>query len=267
MEKSDYIIRGGIEGRERLRVLSRVLEPFTHAFLERAGLRKGMRCLELGCGGGDVAFDIARIVGPSGHVTATDIDEKKLEIARGEAAGHGLRNIDFRLSDITSAAQPETGFDFVHARFLLTHLPNPADALVRVRQALRPQGIAAVEDIDFRGYFCHPPCPALDRYIELYTEAARKKGADANIGARLPSLVADAGFTNIAVQVTQPAGLTGEVKLITPLTMENIAEALVTQHLATQEEVDRLVDELYEYANTPGTLAGLPRIVQVSGTA
>jgi len=265
METSDYIIRGGAQGRERLRVLSRVMQPATHAFLESAGLRKGMRCLELGCGGGDVAFDMAQMVGPKGFVTATDIDEVKLEIARGEAVAQGLGNVDFRLADITRET-PQTGFDFVHARFLLTHLPDPPAALQRMHQALRPGGIVAVEDIDCRGFFHYPPCAAFDRCIELYSAAARGKGSDPDIGGRLPALAAAAGFRDLSIHVAQQAGLTGEVKVIVPLTLENTSEALIAQGLATAEEVNRLVDELYDFAQDSSTLMSMPRIVQVSAT-
>ena len=87
MKISDYVIRGGVEGRERLRILSRVMQRTTLASLARAGIKEGMACLEIGCGGGDVAFDMARMVGPAGRVVGTDIDETELELGRREAAG------------------------------------------------------------------------------------------------------------------------------------------------------------------------------------
>ena len=95
MEQNDYIIRGGIEGRERLRILSRVLQPTTLDLLKRAGARPGLNCLEVGCGGGDVACDLARLVAPGGRVLGTDIDRPQLAIARAEATAQGLDNVVF----------------------------------------------------------------------------------------------------------------------------------------------------------------------------
>lgn len=66
-ENTTYIIRGGLPGRERLRILSRVMRPTTLALLQRAGVRSGMTCLDVGCGNGDVTFDMARIVGSIGR--------------------------------------------------------------------------------------------------------------------------------------------------------------------------------------------------------
>ena len=162
MQPNHYIIRGGVEGRDRLRLLSRLMRPTTLALLERAGLKAGMTCLEVGSGGGDLAFDMAQIVGPSGMVLGTDIDQTKIQIATDEAEAQGMANVEFRLADITTDT-PKQKFDLVHCRFLLTHLPKPELALLNMMQALRPGGIIVIEDIDSTGYFCYPDCPALWR--------------------------------------------------------------------------------------------------------
>jgi ubiquinone/menaquinone biosynthesis C-methylase UbiE len=215
----------GIPGRERLRVLSRVMRPSTTALLQRAGARPGWKCLDVGCGGGDVAFDLARMVLPGGHVVGTDIDDTKLALARAEAVEQHLHNIAFLHADALRDIPDET-FDLVHARFLLSHLADPAAAVANMKKSLRPGGTLVLEDVDFKGYFCHPPHAAFDRYLELYTQAAHRKGGDPNLGRRLPELTREAGFEDIHMNVVQHASTTGEVKIITALTMENIADAV-----------------------------------------
>ena len=264
MKITDYVIRGGVEGRERLRILSRVMQSTTLACLARAGIKEGMACLEVGCGGGDVAFDMGRMVGPVGRVVGTDIDETALELGRREAADLQLNNVEFRVADITQSTFAAE-FDLAHARFVLTHLADPARALANMRAALRPGGAMLVEDIDFRGHFAYPESAALARYVELYSEVVRRKGADPNIGPRLPSLLADAGFENVQMDVVQPAGLVGEVKLMTPITMQCIGPAVIAAGLASEAEVAGLVAELFEYAYTPGTIGCVPRVVQAWG--
>ena len=68
-----YIIRGGLAGRERLQTLARAMRPATLDLLQRAGVGPGQTCLDLGCGGGDVARELARLVGPTGHVLGLDL--------------------------------------------------------------------------------------------------------------------------------------------------------------------------------------------------
>jgi len=261
METKDYILRGGSEGRERLRILARVMRPTTLDALRRAGIAAGMNCLDVACGGGDVACDMARIIGPSGFVVATDIDKPPLEIAQSEAQQQKLANIEFRYSDITTEAfEPE--FDLVHARFILHHLTDPAAAVKRLQKALKRGGVLVVEDVDVGGWFCHPDCPAFWRFVELYTETARRRGANAKIGRQLPSLLLNAGFEDVNVNIVQPAGIVGEVKLLSPLTMQYVGSAVLAAGLAGQKEIDDLVDELFTYARTGGTLGTMPPVVE-----
>jgi SAM-dependent methyltransferase len=264
MERDHYVIRGGVEGRERLRILARVMHPTTLSLFDRVGIEAGLACLDVGCGGGDVTLDLAHLVGPEGRVVGWDIDETKLGLARREVEEKGLGNVNFRLSDIgQSEAAPE--FDVVYARFLLTHLKDPPGALARILQVLQPGGVVIVEDIDFTGYFCHPYAAALWRYVELYTQAVRRRGGDPNIGPRLPGLLLDVGFERVQMNVVQPAGIEGEVKLINPITMENIADCVLAEGLATRNEVDRVIVELYELSRDSRTVVSIPRVVQAWG--
>ena len=261
-----YVIRGGSKGHERLKVLARVMHPTTAALFDRVGISTGLYCLDVGCGSGDVSMEIARRVGPTGRVVGADIDEIKLGLARAEAQQAGVNNVEFRFFDIRDQSKrPE--FDLVYTRFLLTHLNDPAGALNSLRQLLKKGGAIIVEDIDISGCFVHPPSRAFDRYCELYCAAVLKRGGDPNIGPRLPLLLKQAGFKEIGVSVVQPMAMEGEIKVLGgALTLENIGEAAIAEGLTTNEEVNSLVKELYEFAEDPDTLMGAPRIVQTWGS-
>jgi SAM-dependent methyltransferase len=258
-EIDHYAIRGGIKGRDRLRLLSDIFAGSTGRLLDMAGIRAGARCLDAGCGGGDVSLELARRVGPAGSVTGIDLDADKVGLARGEAAAAGI-SIDYRTGDITG---PLPGpFDVTYTRFLLSHLPDPPAALANIHAALYPGGLIVAEDVDFRGHFSHPHSHALDRYVDIYTRVVHRRGGDANLGARLPGLLAAAGFTAIQVNVINPAATTGELKLLNPVTMEAIAGAVIADGIASETEVNGLIERLYAEARDPTMLLSLPRIVQ-----
>jgi SAM-dependent methyltransferase len=259
-----YVIRGGLEGRERLRVLARVMHASTASLLDRLVWRDGLVCLDAGCGGGDVTVELARRVAPHGRALGIDIDEAKLDLARREAQEHDVANVTFQRSDVSELGDA-TLFDVVYARFLLTHLSDPAGVVRAFYRHLRPGGMIAVEDIDFKGAFTYPESRAYQRYEELYCATVRQRGGDPHIGPRLPSLLRAAGFEQIGVAVAQPVGVEGEAKLLNPLTMERIADAVLADGLATAEEIDEIVRALYEFAADPATVAGLPRVVQAWG--
>src|SRR5215216_2084494 len=115
---SEYAIRGGLAGRERLRILARTLHAGTSALFDRLGVGAGLRCLDAGCGGGDVTLELARRVGPRGRVIGVDLDQAKLDLARQDAAEQGISNVEFRALDVR-IAELDTDFDLVYARFLL----------------------------------------------------------------------------------------------------------------------------------------------------
>ena len=76
-----YVIRGGSAGYQRLQLLARQHHPRTVEVLRQAGLRPGLRCLDLGCGSGDVTFELPRQAGPDGSATGLDLDPVKLGLA------------------------------------------------------------------------------------------------------------------------------------------------------------------------------------------
>lgn len=258
-----YVLRGGDQGAERLRLLARVKWPTTRALLRRVGLRPGMRCLDVGCGGGAVTLKLARWVGTAGQAVGVDLDERCLELARQEAARKGLPAA-FRREGVYDLSE-EGAYDLVYSRFLLTHVPKPVRAVECLAGAARPGGLVAVEDIEFAAHFCHPACPAFDRYVSLYRQAVRRRGGDPDIGPRLVDLLMDAKLKDVGVAVVQPAYRRGPGKRIAQVTMEHVREAVVTAGLASDGEVDAVVADLARFVRSPRTVLSLPRIFQVWG--
>jgi len=263
MQTGSYVIRGGIEGRERLRILSRVMRPATLAVLKRAA-QPGWNCLDVGCGGGDVTREIAKIVGPGGHVVGCDIDAPQLDLARKETDQAGLANVEYRNLNV-AASSPGESFDCVYSRFLLTHLANPEAVIGRLHNCVVPGGLIVLEDIDFRGHFSHPASPALARYVELYSRVVRRNGGDPEIGPKLPAMIADAGFEVVDIAVAQPAGFSSDIKLVNAITLEKTAAAIEAAELATAAEIGQLVDDLYGLVEDPQSLASVARVIQVVG--
>jgi hypothetical protein len=142
-------------------------------------------------------------------------------------------------------------------------MSDPVGVCDRLVRALRPGGVLAVEDVDFGGTFCWPASEGYARSVALYSDTARARGGDPDIGRRLPGLLAGAGCRDVRTSIVQPAGFgPGEqqrdVRLITGVTMETIADSAVAEGLATREELERLVNELYRLADDEGTFMSLP---------
>ena len=259
-----YAIRGGREGKKRLDLLARVLLPTTTQLFDRVGLIRGMKCLDVGCGGGHVTILMARIVGPEGCVIGTDADAEILGLAREDAEAAELTNVTFRQLDACARLWHEE-FDITYARFLLSHLNERETCLAAMVEACAPGGTIVIEDTDFAGSFCYPMCAAYERYTELYQELLQRRGGDSNIGPKLPVLLRQAGIERVELNVVQPAHIHGEGKMMAPATMSRIADALMTEGLAGESEVQHILTELNRVAADSETVISLPRIFQLWG--
>ncbi|MBJ7354449.1 MAG: class I SAM-dependent methyltransferase [Thermoleophilaceae bacterium] len=99
----------------------------------------GDRVVDLGCGFGDTAQDLARIVGPYGSVTGIDAAERFIEQAIQEAAADGVENVDFRVADV-QAEVPGGPYDYAFGRMGTMFFANPVAAMRNVREAVTPGG-------------------------------------------------------------------------------------------------------------------------------
>jgi ubiquinone/menaquinone biosynthesis C-methylase UbiE len=262
-QPESYVLRGGQAGAARLRLINRVKWPTTEHLLSTAGLRAGMRVLDLGCGGGAVALKLAALVGPEGEVVGIDVDPSILRLAQQEADSSKLpvtfRHLGAEELDEVAA------YDFVYSRYLMSHLQHPERALEAMVRALRPGGLLAVEDVFFPGHVCYPLNAAFDRYLQLYGAVVRAKGADPAIGPRLMGMALDAGLSDVQVELIVPIFREGEGKRVAQVTMEHIREAVVGAELATSTEVDAVVTDLKAFADDERTLMSIAPTFQVWG--
>jgi ubiquinone/menaquinone biosynthesis C-methylase UbiE len=256
-----YVIRGGREGYDRLLLLARDRWPDTAALLSRAGFHSGMRCVDLGCGGGQVTLEMAKLT-PDATVTGVDIDEVKLSLARAAAAERGVTNVEFLAANVNCWDEPDS-YDLVYSRFLLQHLSRPVDLLRRMWAAVRVGGVLIVEDADFDGWCCHPPNKGFDFFVHAYAEVIRRRGGDHAAGRKLNEYFLDAGVTPSQVSVVQSVWTGGEAKVLAWSTLDATGEAIVSEGVATADELAAALASLKEFTDDPKTLIGSPRIFQL----
>jgi SAM-dependent methyltransferase len=193
------------------------------------------------------------------------MDAAQLDIVRAEAATQNISNIDYRVADVFNPPSDLGTFDLVYTRFLLCHLSRPTEALSWMVGCVKPGGVVAVEDCDFSGHFCYPRLPEFDRYVALCGEVMRRRGGNPLIGLELPQMFVEVGLSIGGVGVAHPSDIDGDAKLLNALTMENIADAAVSDGLASRDEVDQLVAALNKCVRDTRTFASVTRTIQVWG--
>lgn len=115
------------------------LSRHSQAVFPTLPVRPGDQVLDVGCGFGDTAIELAARVGPEGSVLGIDCCDAFLDIAREEVRTRGLANVQFQRGD-AEIALPANQFDLVFARFGTMFFANPVAGLRNMRKALRPGG-------------------------------------------------------------------------------------------------------------------------------
>ncbi|MFF1476353.1 methyltransferase domain-containing protein [Streptomyces sp. NPDC058301] len=221
----------------RFGALAELFDPVTFRHVDRLGIGAGMRCWEVGAGGASVPLGLAERVGPTGAVTATDID---VSWTRGIAGGV----IEVLSHDVAADPPPPGDFDLVHARLVLTHVSDRAEALRRMVQALRPGGWLLLEDADptLQPLLCPdesgPDQRLANRLRSGFRTLMAARGADLAYGRTLPRVLREAGLDDVQADayfpITSPA-----CAVLEDATVRQIRHHLTGQGLATDEEIDR----------------------------
>lgn len=234
---ADYLLaeREG-QARRRIRALSALFDDWTFRHLESVGLAPGWRCWEVGAGSAEVPRGLARRVGPSGAVIATDLDISWAPEMTGTA-------VVVRRHDVAADPPPASNLDLVHARLVLVHVADRAQALRNMVAALRPGGWLVVEDadpmlqplacVDARG----PAEHRANRLRDGFRRLLAARGVDLAYGRKLPRLLREAGLGHVEAEATfpvaRPAG--GDLEIAT---VALLAEQLIADGCATADEIE-----------------------------
>jgi SAM-dependent methyltransferase len=199
---TEYLLAGQVSELERLQLQSRVWEPSGRRLLEEIGDGRGSRALDVGCGVLGWLRVLSEWVGPDGEVTGTDVDEAMLSAADGFVTQEGLRNVGLVKDDLFASDLERHAFALVHARFEICPLGRAQEQMETYVGLAQPGGTIVLEDPETGTWHFNPPAPALERLIELITEAFRLSGGDLDAGRHQLHLLREFGIEgNVRAEV------------------------------------------------------------------
>jgi SAM-dependent methyltransferase len=256
-----YALATGEAAGHRLRILHDLYGPGTRRVLLEAGVRRGMRVGDLGCGVGMVTDLLAELVGSGGQVVGVDSSGAQLAQARRRlnAGGPMIRFVE---ASATDTGLPPGSFDLVYCRFLLIHLPEPELALREMFNLLKPGGILVCEDGDLTASGSEPPS-ALDAFADLWGRLGPRRGLDYTLGRRLFQMVLAAGFPTPGITFNQPVVARGESKRFLELSVAEAGPAFIGAGLITSWELHSTLVDMRRLAGDESVLAVMPRMTQV----
>ncbi len=186
--------------------------PQLEPLLAPARLEPGLTVVDYGCGPGHLSVELARRVGPGGHVLALDLnaDFLKRTAERAEAEGVAERVRVHHVSN-DELPLPAASVDRVICKNVMEYVDDPARTLAAFRRVLRPGGLAHVIDSDWGLLAVEPLGP--ERCAELFA-AARHAYRTPHVGRQLHGLFRRAGFRDVQLQVLANADLKGHMAAV-----------------------------------------------------
>ena len=115
------------------------LSHHSAAVFPQLAVPEGGRVVDVGCGFGDTAIELAKRVGPAGYVLGIDCCDGFLDYGRRDAAAAGIGNVELVEADVQTYPF-EGDFDLCFSRFGTQFFENPVAALRNMRRSLRPGG-------------------------------------------------------------------------------------------------------------------------------
>jgi 2-polyprenyl-3-methyl-5-hydroxy-6-metoxy-1,4-benzoquinol methylase len=187
---AEYVWQYDLKGeRNRLRLMSDLLDPSSEFHLTRIGVTSGWRCLEIGAGNGSLSQWLAKRVGPTGNVIASDI---RLDLMEGIAGG----NLEVRKMDVVHDEPPSAPYDLVAIRALLHHLPERREVVGRIAHWLKPEGWLFVQEPDFYPTWTVEP-PSQKQFWEHFIQCAAIHQIDYYVGRRIAPWLQAESLCNI----------------------------------------------------------------------
>ena len=258
-----YVLGHTKEELVRLETQAAIFEEPTEEVLKRAGIREGMRVLDLGCGAGDVSMSAARMVGPTGSVLGVDVAEEALATARSRADAAGLGWLQFEQADI-GAFTIDGEFDAIIGRFILMHVADPVAVIRAAKERLAPGGALAFIEMDVGTASAVPELPLLDQCVRWMVELYQRSGAEPNMGSHLYGAFRAAGLTpemnghcrvEAGPDITAPEYMANTIRIVAP----NLERLGVVQ--GAEIEVDTLAERLREAAIAGDHCIIFPRLI------
>ena len=244
----NYVLPTGDKDAARLDTIHAVYKSAGERAMLAAGIPRGGRVADIGCGTGLVSLWLTAQVGSKGRVDAVDVAASQLVIARKRIEATALAEVNFHEQSVYDLDLPLGTYDLVFSRFLLCHLQKPAVALQKMFDILKPGGHLVIVDIDMPSMFTIPPSDVYADYIDLAMKGGEARGVDYQTGLRLPAMFSKVGFEQIELELAQPIYRTGANKTLWEQTFRNAAPSLIAGGIATQAQVDVLFERMAQFA-------------------
>jgi len=247
---STYMLGIGTTGAKALAIQQGYLKKNSCNQLTKAGLKPGMKVYDIGCGSGEMTAYLAQQVGENGLVYAVDESEEQLTLTKKRIEALKLTNVRYIQADIQTYQDWDLKqADIVYARLLLMHLPHPKNALKNMYNLLKSGGILSLQETTWSTVHCSLSCKALEKYRDAVIALGKMRGADYNLGAKLPQVCQELDFKIVYANEEETTVKINVGKALIIARIPELRSRLIEAKTTTAEDFDswmQIISELPE---------------------
>lgn len=185
---------------DRLAIQAQIVQDMEGNLLQQTGLKSNDRILEMGCGPGFISNILAKVA-PDSEILSLDYSFDLLQ--------QFYKNVSIIPAGGTKAvcasgnALPlkDQSRDFVYARFLMQHVPEPVTFITEGRRVLTDNGIFCIVDSDDSLIIHYPENDKINNFLKHVQSIQTEQGGDRFVGKKLSNLMVQAGFKDVKTQI------------------------------------------------------------------
>jgi SAM-dependent methyltransferase len=230
---------------ERLQRQAGELAEDSRWLFDQLGSLEGADAVEIGCGPQGCLDALAERVGATGRVIGVERSAEACELARALIAERNLTNVEIKCGDGRDTTLPRGAFDLVAARLVLVNVPQPEEILAEAVSLLKPGGLIAFHEAVWPVHTVDPPLPAWDRLYEILQAYAASNQTDLFVGRRLPRMLREQGVIDVKARpIIHSYDIDHGRRMLAHQFVENVADGVVAEGLASEQEYTELASEL-----------------------
>lgn len=262
----DYIL-GNLDSEiERLEIQAVLFEPLTRQTLLNAGLKKSMRCMDVGCGSGSVSRLMAKMVGKKGRVVGMDMDDKYLQYCRSVSTQSKMKFVHDNICE--SRLDSKEAFDIVYSRFMFQHLKDAKEAVRSMKRLAKRGGVVMIQELDHApgSWLSYPENEVFNALREVYVTLIEKAGGDPLAGRKLYKLLMDESF-DATIECYSPCILMRNepYSSLGWQLAASLKPRILNYGLQTEQEYARMYDGLKKLAKDKGSFVTYARLFSAVG--
>lgn len=200
-DKTSYVLGTDQDEMERLFLQHTLWSKVTHETWKKAGVKQGSKVIDLGAGPGFCTMDLAKLVGPKGHVAALERSKNYLEYSKQTLKPVLHENVSIHDVDLSTDELPVKGFDVSWCRWVCSFLKNPERLVENLTQALKPDGTAVFyEYLDYASWRMLPHESMVTQFVERVMSSWRASGGEPDIAPRVVAALEANHFRIVSIE-------------------------------------------------------------------